>query len=95
MTARCIGVLAALSPNIVMEQVVTRVLPLLEAIQNDNYRQGAMEAIVCIIEKLQSNIIPFVVILLVPLLGKSPIYSSCTSEQFECFIRLSLNYFKA
>lgn len=85
MTARCIGALAALSPNIVMEQVVTRVLPLLEAIQNDNYRQGAMEAIVCIIEKLQSNIIPFVVILLVPLLGKFIVCSSCSFEHCKCF----------
>lgn len=69
MAARCIGALAALSSFPVMEQVVARVLPLLGAVHHDTYRQGAMEAIMCIIERLQTNIIPYVVILIVPLLG--------------------------
>ena len=69
MAARCIGVLASLSSVPVMEQVVALVLPLLGAIHNDTYRQGAMEAITCIIDRLQTNIIPYVVVLIVPLLG--------------------------
>lgn len=77
MAARCIGVLASLSSVPVMEQVVTRVIPLLGVIHNDTYRQGAMEAIMCIIEKLQTNIIPFVVVLIVPLLGILHLFTIC------------------
>lgn len=92
MAARCIGVLASLSSVPVMEQVVTRVLPLLGVVLNDTYRQGAMEAIMCIIEKLQTNIIPFVVVLIVPLLGRMSDHDQsvrlCATRSFATLIQL-------
>lgn len=92
MAARCIGTLAALSSVQVMEQVVARVLPLLGAMHSDTYRQGAMEAVMCIIEKLQINIIPFVVILIVPLLGRMSDADQsvrlCATHSFATLIQL-------
>ncbi|KAK3929318.1 TATA-binding protein-associated factor 172 [Frankliniella fusca] len=92
MAARCIGALAALSSVPVMEQVVARVLPTLGAVHNDTYRQGAIEAIMCIIEKLQANIIPYVVILIVPLLGRMSDQDQsvrlCATHSFATLIQL-------
>ncbi|XP_026282175.1 TATA-binding protein-associated factor 172 [Frankliniella occidentalis] len=92
MAARCIGALAALASVPVMEQIVARVLPTLGAVHNDTYRQGAIEAIMCVIEKLQTNIIPFVVILIVPLLGRMSDQDQsvrlCATHSFATLIQL-------
>ncbi|XP_039291094.1 TATA-binding protein-associated factor 172 [Nilaparvata lugens] len=53
-----------------MTAVVERVLPLLAATHCDSSRQGAAEAIACLIDKLQFNIVPYVVLLVIPLLGR-------------------------
>jgi TATA-binding protein-associated factor len=49
---------------------MSEVLLLLGAIENIYYRQGAAEAIACIVDQLQIQIIPYVVLLVVPLLGR-------------------------
>lgn len=53
-----------------MTTIIKNVLPLLDAADCDTKRKGAIEAVVCIVEKLQFNIVPYIVLLIVPLLGK-------------------------
>lgn len=53
-----------------MELVVDYILPLLGAVHFDITRQGAVEAIACIVDGLQFDIVPYVVLLIVPLLGR-------------------------
>lgn len=48
-----------------------QVIPLLGAVDCDTNRQGAAEALACIIDTLQFEIVPYVVLLVVPLLGKN------------------------
>lgn len=47
-----------------------QVLPLLGATDCDTNRQGAAECVACIVDTLQFDIVPYVVLLVVPLLGK-------------------------
>ncbi|CAG9763742.1 unnamed protein product [Ceutorhynchus assimilis] len=70
LSARCLAVFAKLDSVKVMELVVEKILPKLGATDCDTDRQGAVEAIACIVDTLQFNIIPFVVLLVVPLLGR-------------------------
>ena len=44
---------------------------------NDIDRQGAVEAIACIVEALQFDIVPYVVLLIVPLLGRMSDQNQC------------------
>lgn len=70
MAARCLAVFAQIDSVVVMELVVSKVLPLLACADCETNRQGAVEAIACIVEALQFDIIPYVVLLVVPLLGR-------------------------
>lgn len=54
----------------VMDMIVDKGIALLQAIENVTYRQGAAEAIACIVHTLQFQIVPYVILLVVPLLGK-------------------------
>jgi TATA-binding protein-associated factor len=49
--------------------MVDKVLPLLGAVDSDIQRQGAVEALASVAEKLQFSIVPYIVLLVVPLLG--------------------------
>jgi TATA-binding protein-associated factor len=49
---------------------VDKVLPLLGAVDSDIRRQGAVEVLASISEKLQFSIVPYIVLLVVPLLGE-------------------------
>ncbi|XP_050311061.1 TATA-binding protein-associated factor 172 isoform X6 [Anthonomus grandis grandis] len=70
LAARCMAAFAKLDSVKVMEMVVSRVLPKLGATDCDIKRQGAVEAIACIVDSLQFDVIPYVVLLVVPLLGR-------------------------
>lgn len=70
LASRCLATFAKLNSVKVMEMVVEKVLPKLESMDCDTERQGAVEAIACIVDMLQYNIIPYVVLLIVPLLGR-------------------------
>lgn len=70
LAARCLAVFAKLNSVKVMELVVSKVLPKLGAVDCDIDRHGAVEAIACIVDNLQFDIIPYVVLLVVPLLGR-------------------------
>ncbi|XP_017770468.1 PREDICTED: TATA-binding protein-associated factor 172 [Nicrophorus vespilloides] len=70
LSSRCIAVLAKLDSVTVMESIVDKVLPLLDATDCEVKRQGAVEAIACMVDTLKLDIIPYVVLLVVPLLGR-------------------------
>lgn len=70
MASRCFGMLAPILPNQTMEVVLTTVLELLEAADCEVKRQGAVETVCCVIERLSLNIVPYIVFLIVPMLGR-------------------------
>lgn len=70
MTARCMAILAVINTSSVMDAIVNDCLPQLQAIENVIYRHGAIEAISCIVNKLQFDVVPYVLLLVVPLLGR-------------------------
>lgn len=72
MASRGLASLAKLGPIgsvAVMTECLRTVLPLLDDASNDLHRQGAVEALSCISETLHVDIVPYVVLLIVPLLG--------------------------
>lgn len=77
LASRCLAALANLDSVPVMELIVSRVLPMLGAMDCEIDRQGAVEAIACIVETLQFNIVPYVVLLVVPLLGRMSDQNQC------------------
>uniref|UniRef100_A0A2M4A2S2 Putative chromatin remodeling complex wstf-iswi small subunit n=1 Tax=Anopheles triannulatus TaxID=58253 RepID=A0A2M4A2S2_9DIPT len=70
MVGRCLATLASVDAGPVMTLVINEVVPLLSCIENVIKRQGAAEAIACIVNRLQFEIVPYVVLLVVPLLGR-------------------------
>lgn len=70
LSARCLAALAQVDTNKVMIIVINNVIACLSSIESVIKRQGAAEAVACIINKLQFNIVPYVVLLIVPLLGR-------------------------
>lgn len=70
LAARCLAVSVELDSVITMTNIIKDVLPLLSAADCDIKRKGAIEAVVCIVDKLQFNIVPYIVLLIIPLLGK-------------------------
>lgn len=77
LAARCLAELAKLNSVPVMELIVEKVMPKMESTDSDTDRQGAVEAVACIIENLQFDIIPYVVLLIVPLLGRMSDQDKC------------------
>ncbi|GJQ72210.1 hypothetical protein Trydic_g3301 [Trypoxylus dichotomus] len=77
LAARCLAVFAKIDSVPVMELIVNKVLPMLGATTNEIDRQGAVEAIACIVEALQFDIVPYVVLLVVPLLGRMSDQNQC------------------
>ncbi|KXJ74274.1 hypothetical protein RP20_CCG014039 [Aedes albopictus] len=70
MVGRCLATLAVVNSQVVMTMVINDIVPMLSSIENVVKRQGAAEAIACIVSKLQMEIVPYVVLLVVPLLGR-------------------------
>ncbi|XP_077979914.1 TATA-binding protein-associated factor 172-like [Glandiceps talaboti] len=70
MAARSIGVLSKVVTMETMVYVVTKVLPSLGASENEIKRQGAIETLINVIDMLQFDIVPFIVLLVVPVLGR-------------------------
>lgn len=70
MTARCLGALAYIKISLVMDMVIDKIIPFLGSIETILHRQGGVEAVACIVNQLQFNIVPYVVLLVVPLLGR-------------------------
>ncbi|KAH8417214.1 hypothetical protein KR222_006412, partial [Zaprionus bogoriensis] len=69
MAARCIAALAEINACRTMQFVVTELLGLLLKIERPTERQGAVETIERVVNRLQIRIVPYIVLLVVPLLG--------------------------
>ncbi|XP_071815312.1 TATA-binding protein-associated factor 172-like [Apostichopus japonicus] len=69
MSARCIGALAAVCQTEVMQEVVVKVIPKLSDVDEETSRQGAMECISCAVDSQGMDIVPYIVLLVVPLMG--------------------------
>lgn len=69
MVARCIATLADIDACRTMDFVVNHLMLLLRKIEDVIQRQGAIEAIERVVDKLQIKIVPYIVLLVVPLLG--------------------------
>ena len=69
MAARVLGALAVALPVTTLTQLVEGVVPELASIHCNARRRGAVEAIHCIIQKLGFDVVPYSVLLIVPLLG--------------------------
>ncbi|XP_068240504.1 TATA-binding protein-associated factor 172 [Palaemon carinicauda] len=74
MATRVIGALATVLSVSTMTYIVLNIIPSLEAVQKDNRRQGAIECIFASINRLGFDVVPYIVLLIVPLLG-------CMSDQ--------------
>ncbi|KAL9957258.1 hypothetical protein ACROYT_G038872 [Oculina patagonica] len=70
LAARCLGVLSNVSTQETMRTVVEDVLPLMGTADVVRNRQGAIEAVSCVIERLGMSVVPYVVLLVVPVLGR-------------------------
>lgn len=70
MSARCLAAFALIDAQKVILTVINTLIPLLSQIECPINREGAIEAITCIVHKLQFNIVPYVVLLIVPILGR-------------------------
>lgn len=86
MVARCIAALAAADIVRTMHFVLDVLLGMLVNIENVIQRQGAIEAVERVVDKLQLCIVPYTVLLVVPLLGK------CLFLFIFCFIMCFVNY---
>ncbi|XP_011155446.1 TATA-binding protein-associated factor 172 isoform X2 [Solenopsis invicta] len=84
MASRCIATLATLNTEKTMVYIIHSVIPLLDTTGSekrcssglvapnevDSVRQGAAEALSCIVESLGVRVVPYAVLFMVPLLGR-------------------------
>ncbi|GIY86061.1 TATA-binding protein-associated factor 172 [Caerostris darwini] len=68
--ASCLGRLSKVITVETMNCVLDKILGKLGASDNEIQRQGSIEAIACIIDELGLNIVPYIVFLIVPMLGR-------------------------
>uniref|UniRef100_A0A672R0Q8 TATA-binding protein-associated factor 172-like n=1 Tax=Sinocyclocheilus grahami TaxID=75366 RepID=A0A672R0Q8_SINGR len=70
MAARCVGVLSKIATMETMNVFLEYVLPWLGAIDDHTKQEGAIEALACVMEQLDVDIVPYIVLLVVPVLGR-------------------------
>lgn len=89
MAARCVGVLSKIATMETMNVFLEQVLPWLGAIDDNTKQEGAIEALACVMEQLDVDIVPYIVLLVVPVLGRMS--DPCDSVRFmatQCFATL-------
>lgn len=69
MAARTFGILATFSTAKVMGIIMDKLVPLLNATDDNDGREGAIESIFYVTSRLHINVIPYVVLLIIPTLG--------------------------
>lgn len=70
LVARCFANMAHINDSVTMTFVVKNVLEMIDVAENIILRQGAIETISKIVEKLNIKMVPYVVLFIVPLLGR-------------------------
>lgn len=89
MASRCFGMLSSIMSNSTMNIILTKVLDMLEAADCELKRQGAVEAIYFVIDRLSLKIVPYIVLLIVPMLGRmSDQNESVRLLSTHCFAQL-------
>ncbi|XP_060697914.1 TATA-binding protein-associated factor 172 isoform X1 [Hemiscyllium ocellatum] len=89
MAARCVGVMSKIATMETMNIFLEKVLPWLGAIDDNTKQEGAIEALACIMEQLDVDIIPYIVLLVVPVLGRmSDQTDSVRFMATQCFATL-------
>ncbi|KAI9288630.1 hypothetical protein BC943DRAFT_288000 [Umbelopsis sp. AD052] len=68
--ARCLATLCNVMTVDGMRIIVERAVPMLGDTRNDAYRQGASEVIYHLVQLLDAKILPYVIFLIVPILGR-------------------------
>uniref|UniRef100_A0A8C7FVY5 B-TFIID TATA-box binding protein associated factor 1 n=1 Tax=Oncorhynchus kisutch TaxID=8019 RepID=A0A8C7FVY5_ONCKI len=89
MAARCVGVLSKIATMETMHLFLERVLPWLGCIEDSTKQEGAIEAMACVMEQLDVDIVPYIVLLVVPVLGRmSDPSDSVRFMATQCFATL-------
>ncbi|XP_029963411.1 TATA-binding protein-associated factor 172-like isoform X1 [Salarias fasciatus] len=89
MAARCVGVLSKIATLETMNSFLEHVLPWLAAIDDCTKQEGAIEALACVMEQLDVGIVPYIVLLVVPVLGRmSDPSDSIRFMATQCFATL-------
>ncbi|XP_075830034.1 TATA-binding protein-associated factor 172 isoform X1 [Microtus pennsylvanicus] len=89
MAARCIGVMSKIATMETMNIFLEKVLPWLGAIDDNVKQEGAIEALACVMEQLDVGIVPYIVLLVVPVLGRmSDQTDSVRFMATQCFATL-------
>uniref|UniRef100_A0A3Q1FYB1 BTAF1 RNA polymerase II, B-TFIID transcription factor-associated n=1 Tax=Acanthochromis polyacanthus TaxID=80966 RepID=A0A3Q1FYB1_9TELE len=89
MAARCVGVLSKIATLETMNNFLECVLPWLAAIDDCTKQEGAIEALACVMEQLDVDIVPYIVLLVVPVLGRmSDPSDSIRFMATQCFATL-------
>uniref|UniRef100_A0A7N6ALC5 BTAF1 RNA polymerase II, B-TFIID transcription factor-associated n=1 Tax=Anabas testudineus TaxID=64144 RepID=A0A7N6ALC5_ANATE len=89
MAARCVGVLSKIAMLETMNSFLECVLPWLAAIDDCTKQEGAIEALACVMEQLDVDIVPYIVLLVVPVLGRmSDPSDSIRFMATQCFATL-------
>ncbi|XP_037533534.1 TATA-binding protein-associated factor 172 [Nematolebias whitei] len=70
MAARCVGVFSKIATLETMNRFLECVLHWLAAIDDRTKQEGAIEALACVMEQLDVDIVPYIVLLVVPVLGR-------------------------
>ena len=68
-SAKCLASLATILTNETLSAMMDLVIPKLES-TNHLERQGSIEAMLCIVEKLGLKFVPYIVLFIVPVLGR-------------------------
>ncbi|CAJ0917246.1 unnamed protein product [Ranitomeya imitator] len=89
MASRCVGVMSRITTMATMNGFLEKVLPWLSAIDDNTKQEGAIEALACVMEQLDVGIIPYIVLLVVPVLGRmSDQTDSVRFMATQCFATL-------
>jgi len=92
MSARCLAKLATVIASPTIMAVVNRILPMLESMENVHFRQGATETVFCVTEELKLDVVPYVVLFIVPVLGRlsdpDPAVRSLANKTFATHVKL-------
>nr|XP_028585647.1 TATA-binding protein-associated factor 172 isoform X3 [Podarcis muralis] len=89
MAARCVGVMSKVATLETMHIFLEKILPWLGAIDDSTKQEGAIEALACVMEQLDVGIVPYIVLLVVPVLGRmSDQTDSVRFMATQCFATL-------
>nr|XP_054762418.1 TATA-binding protein-associated factor 172-like [Lytechinus pictus] len=89
MSSRCLGMMCKVITMATMNRLLMEVVPMLGAQEDEVKREGAVESLACVIDQLGMDIVPYIVLLVVPLLGRmSDQVDSIRLTATQCFATL-------